>query len=111
MFNLENTIDGKVYHEYVGIIARGCLVMDAKSLTALELPKILERVAAHTAFSASRELALHLEPTTDLTEAQLRQQETGEACILLASHPDVSVQKTVVLPVWVLPIRAQVIHP
>ena len=65
--------------------------MDAKALTTLELPKVLERVAAHTAFSAGRELALNLYPTADVPEALLRQQETREARTLLSRTPDIDV--------------------
>ncbi|MEW6578300.1 MAG: endonuclease MutS2 [Chloroflexota bacterium] len=65
--------------------------MNEKSAQTLELPKILERLARHTAFSASRELALALAPTPYLDEAQERQQETSEARLLLASHDHITV--------------------
>jgi DNA mismatch repair protein MutS2 len=65
--------------------------MNEKSAQTLELPKILERLARHTAFSASRELALALTPTPYLDEAQERQQETSEARLLLASHDHITV--------------------
>jgi DNA mismatch repair protein MutS2 len=57
----------------------------------LELDKVLARLAAHTAFSASRELALALEPTPDFAEAQRRQAATTEARQLLAQRPQTSV--------------------
>jgi DNA mismatch repair protein MutS2 len=65
--------------------------MNQKSTQTLELPKILERLARHTAFSASAELALGLEPTPYLDEAQDRQWETTEARLLLATHDHLSV--------------------
>ncbi|MEJ5225885.1 MAG: hypothetical protein WHV44_15610, partial [Anaerolineales bacterium] len=60
--------------------------MDAKTLTVLEYPKILERLAAHCDFSVSAELARALEPTTSYDLALVRQQETSEARHLLAVH-------------------------
>jgi DNA mismatch repair protein MutS2 len=53
--------------------------MDSRALEALEFPKILAQLAEHASFGAGRELALAIEPTDDLREAQQRQQETGEA--------------------------------
>jgi len=66
--------------------------MHEKSLQTLEYPKILERLAGETAFSASRELALALEPTDYLPEAQRRQQYTTEARRLLDLRPDAGVR-------------------
>ena len=65
--------------------------MDEKSLHTLELPLVLERLAGHCDFSASKELALKLQPTTDLTEAQRRQNETSTARQFLADHPEASI--------------------
>jgi DNA mismatch repair protein MutS2 len=65
--------------------------MDAKSLTTLELPKVLERLASHAAFSASKELARSLEPITDLAIARRRQAETTEAAKLLSMHSSLSI--------------------
>ena len=64
--------------------------MDAKTLTVLEYPKVLERLAANCDFSASKELARALEPTTSFDLAQTRLQETTEARNLLSIH-DVSI--------------------
>ncbi len=64
--------------------------MDLKTITVLEYPKVLERLAAHCDFSASKDLARQLEPTTSYTLARLRQQETTESRRLLATH-DVSI--------------------
>src|SRR5882672_2818063 len=60
--------------------------MDSKTLQVLEFPKILERLAAHTDFSASAELARSLEPTTSIDLAQVRLQETSEARKLLLTQ-------------------------
>ncbi len=65
--------------------------MNEKSVQTLELPKILEQLARHTSFSASRELALSLQPTPYLDEAQELQRETREARLLLATHEHISV--------------------
>jgi DNA mismatch repair protein MutS2 len=66
--------------------------MHTKSLTTLEYPKIIERLAGETAFSASRELALALEPTSDVDEARRRQAYTAEARKLLDLRPDAGVR-------------------
>jgi len=65
--------------------------MNEKSARTLELPKILERLASFTAFSASAELARALRPTPYLEDAQERQQATTEARLLLGSHPQTTV--------------------
>ena len=65
--------------------------MDAKSLSTLELPKVLERLASYAAFSASKDLARALSPTADLAEARRRQAETTEAARLLSLHTGLSI--------------------
>lgn len=65
--------------------------MDPKSIHTLELPKILTRLSKFTSFSAGTALALALTPTTELAEAQRRQQETTEARKLLAVKTDVTI--------------------
>ena len=65
--------------------------MDSKSLHTLELPKILDRLAGYAAFSASKERARNLLPTTDLGEAVRRQTETTEARLLMSVNARVSV--------------------
>jgi DNA mismatch repair protein MutS2 len=62
-----------------------------QTLDTLEFPKIREQLARHTAFSASRELALALLPSTDAYEIRLRLRRTGEARRLLDERPDVSI--------------------
>ena len=64
--------------------------MNDKTFDVLELHKILERLAAFTSFSAGRDLALGLRPTTFLDEAQERQQETSEARLLLLEKTNVT---------------------
>jgi DNA mismatch repair protein MutS2 len=65
-------------------------MISEKTLRTLELPKILERLAKHTAFSAGAELARELQPTTDLEEAQTWQRETAEARQLFAERTSIS---------------------
>jgi len=62
-----------------------------KHWETLELPKILRQVAERTSFSAGRELALRLEPTSDLAEARARQQETTEARRLFDIRGEISI--------------------
>jgi DNA mismatch repair protein MutS2 len=57
----------------------------------LELDKVLQQLARHTAFSASEALALALEPTPDFAEARRRQAATTEARRLRALAPTASV--------------------
>ncbi len=64
--------------------------MNSKYLQILELPKILERLAEHTSFSAGRKLALSLQPSPDDDEVARRQGETSEARALLDDRGDVS---------------------
>jgi DNA mismatch repair protein MutS2 len=59
--------------------------MDNKTLQVLEYPKVLDRLAAHCAFSASKELALGLQPATSLLEIRQRQQEVTEARMLIVT--------------------------
>jgi len=66
-------------------------MMNSKYLQILELPKILERLAEHTSFSAGRKLALSLQPSPDLNVVSRRQGETSEARALLDDRADLSV--------------------
>lgn len=58
--------------------------MDPKSLRTLEYPLILDRLVEHTAFSASKELALELRPRLDPEWVQARLDEVTEARHLLS---------------------------
>lgn len=64
--------------------------MNPKALTILEYPKVLQKLAAYTSFSAGRELALALEPGSDLDEVQARLDVTSEAVRLLQLKPDIT---------------------
>jgi DNA mismatch repair protein MutS2 len=65
--------------------------MNPKYLRALELDKILARLAAHTAFAASAERAHALTPTTDADTIARWQTETTEAVALLDQHPETTI--------------------
>ncbi len=54
----------------------------------LEYPEILRRLARHTDFSGGEALALALEPTFYLRDAQELLALTSEARLLLEAHPD-----------------------
>ncbi len=59
--------------------------MDSRTLTVLEYPKILARLADHCDFSGSADLALLLTPTADFVEASARLAETSEARKILVT--------------------------
>ncbi|MBN1230736.1 MAG: endonuclease MutS2 [Anaerolineales bacterium] len=65
--------------------------MNEKTFNTLEYNRILEQLAEATDFSASRELALTLRPTTKLLTAKRWQAETAEARTLLNTFPEISV--------------------
>ncbi|MBA2285098.1 MAG: endonuclease MutS2 [Ktedonobacteraceae bacterium] len=66
--------------------------MHQKSITALEYPKILEKVAREAAFSASKELVMTLEPSPNLQEARRRLAFTSEASRLLDLQANAGIQ-------------------
>jgi DNA mismatch repair protein MutS2 len=68
--------------------------MDEKSLITLEFPKILERLVAFAAFSASAEMGRALRPTSDLAETRSRLARTTEARRLLDIYGEVGVGGT-----------------
>jgi len=59
-------------------------------LRTLELPKILERLASHTSFSAGAEKARSLTPSPIAREVRERLETTTEARALLEAHPQTS---------------------
>ena len=59
--------------------------MDSKTLTVLEYPKILARLADFCDFSGSADLARLLTPTPDIDEASARLAETSEARKILVT--------------------------
>ncbi|HIP87833.1 MAG TPA: endonuclease MutS2 [Anaerolineales bacterium] len=61
--------------------------MDPKHWQTLELPKILERLASYTSFSAGAEKARTLTPSTDLAKIRARLEVTAEARALLTGRP------------------------
>ncbi|MFO7679415.1 MAG: Smr/MutS family protein [Chloroflexota bacterium] len=65
--------------------------MDIKSLYTLEFHKIRDILAGYTSFSAGKELAQALMPTTDFLEAVQWQTETREARLLLDTHTSVTI--------------------
>ncbi len=60
-------------------------MLDQKTLTILEFDKIRDLVAAYAGFSGGRELALAMQPTTEIEQAREWQAETREAVSLLES--------------------------
>jgi DNA mismatch repair protein MutS2 len=66
--------------------------MHEKSLTTLEYPKIIDRLTAEAAFSASKELARALLPSDDADEVRRRQAFTAEARRLIELRPDAGVR-------------------
>lgn len=65
-------------------------MINEKSTHTLELPKILEQLAAHCTFSAGAQIARELAPTTSLEEATNWQRETAEARRLFENQVNVS---------------------
>ncbi|MCB9135743.1 MAG: Smr/MutS family protein [Anaerolineales bacterium] len=65
--------------------------MDPKTLSTLEYPKVLARLAERCAFSGSEILARALHPTTDLETARRWQVETTEARRLLETRPNTTI--------------------
>jgi DNA mismatch repair protein MutS2 len=62
-----------------------------KHLVTLEFPKILDKLAYYAMFSASKELALALQPSPYLAEAQGWQAETSEAAHLLSAKVSIGI--------------------
>ena len=65
--------------------------MDAKTLSVLEYPKILERLKTFCDFSASMELARSLEPTDSYDLALARLAETSEARRLFSTNDNIGI--------------------
>ncbi len=65
--------------------------MHEKSIHTLEYPKILAKVAHEASFSASKDLVLALEPTSDIDVARRRLAFTSEATRLIDLNSDVGV--------------------
>jgi DNA mismatch repair protein MutS2 len=65
--------------------------MNEKVLQTLEFDKVLERVAGFTAFSAGREAALALTPSSDIEDVKLRQRVTAESARLMELQPSATI--------------------
>ncbi len=65
--------------------------IDNRTLETLEYPKILAQLAQHTSFSASRELALGLQPDDDVAVVQREQHATTAARHLFDNFPEISI--------------------
>ncbi len=65
--------------------------MDSKSLEVLEFPQVREILAGFTSFSASRTLALNLQPLTDYEKVSLLLQQSAEARRFLSLEADFSI--------------------
>ena len=65
--------------------------MNQKALETLEYHKIIQRLAERCHFSASRDKALALHPSTEMEEVETMQAETAEAVRLLSYHPGTTI--------------------
>lgn len=65
--------------------------MNEKTLNTLEFGKVREHLAKYTSFSAGRELALALEPLSDIVQVRRNQRITTEAVRLLSLRPEVTI--------------------
>lgn len=65
--------------------------MEHESIRPLEFGQVRAQLAVHTSFGASEMLALALEPSNDLAQVRLGQQETTEARALLDQQPQLSI--------------------
>ena len=66
--------------------------MNPKVLDTLEFAAIRQKLAGLTAFSASRELALRVEPVSDVYAAERLQDETAQALLLIEQRPEFGVR-------------------
>lgn len=67
------------------------MTIEERTLNILEYPKVRERLAQHTSFSASRELALSLRPDDDATFIRRAQRATSAARQLFDTFPDITI--------------------
>ncbi len=66
------------------------ITVDNKSLEMLEFPKVKEILAGYTSFSASRQLALSLQPSSNSATISQLLKQSAEARHLLTLEPDFS---------------------
>jgi DNA mismatch repair protein MutS2 len=67
------------------------MTIEQRTLSILEYPKIRERLAEHTSFSASRELALSLLPDDEIGSVRRAQRATSAARALFDAYPDITI--------------------
>ena len=65
--------------------------MDTKSLEILEFHRVREILAGFTAFSASYEMAINIQPLSDYEQISLLLKQSNEARHLLSLEPDFSI--------------------
>jgi DNA mismatch repair protein MutS2 len=88
------------------------IVLDDKSLEMLEFPKIKDILAGYTSFSASRHLALGLQPSTNSATISQLLTQCAEARHLLTTEPDFSVRGALdVREAVQLAARSKVLEP
>jgi len=86
--------------------------VDDKSLEMLEFPKIREILAGYTSFSASRHLALSLQPSSNSATISRLLTQSAEARHLLTLEPDFSVRGALDIQEAVqLAARSKVLEP
>src|SRR4030042_1919908 len=66
--------------------------MDNKSLEMLEFPKVREILAGYTSFSASKQLALSLQPSASPTFISQLLKQSAEARQLLSAQSEFSIR-------------------
>ncbi|HEY0603227.1 MAG TPA: endonuclease MutS2 [Herpetosiphonaceae bacterium] len=67
------------------------MTIESRTLHILEYAKIRERLAQHTSFSASRQLALQLQPDDDIDAIRRAQRATSAARQLFDTYPDITI--------------------
>jgi DNA mismatch repair protein MutS2 len=86
--------------------------VDDKSLEMLEFPKIKEILAGYTSFSASRQLALNLQPSSDSAIISQLLKQSAEARHLFTLEPDFSIRGAVdVRELAQLAARSKMLEP
>jgi len=86
--------------------------VDEKSLEMLEFPKVRDILAGFTSFSASRQLALNLQPSSNIALISRSLSRSAEARRLLSLEPDFSIRGALdVRDVVVMAARGKVLEP
>ncbi|HZG66981.1 MAG TPA: endonuclease MutS2, partial [Herpetosiphonaceae bacterium] len=88
------------------------MAIEARTLETLEFPKILDRLAEHTSFSASRELALALRPDDDAAAIRRAQRGATAGRRLYDDRPEITIGGARdIRPAVVLAQRGGVLEP